>query len=248
MKTKIVLTSLAVSATVLAGGAFWACGNGDDNSSPVPQPEAGVDATVEASVAPDTGVVSPPVEAGADAGHPPPPVLGAQIDRLGRPAINTALIHGFDPDSGAAGAAKDSYNFDTDAGNWVPRWTPEMAKNLAILDSLDTTDAGSGCGNQPFAQNDAGAARYDTLAGVLANDRLWVNTASTTCTQYLAVELNATGFMANTDCGGRKLTYDVIQTTYSVASGVGLSGFGSGVSAVAAKTSGATFPYLAPPL
>jgi hypothetical protein len=179
-----------------------------------------------------------------------------QIDRFGRPAVNTALNHAFDPDASAAGAAKDLYNADTEAGAWAATYTPEIEKNLAILDSLDTSDAGNGCGNQPFANNDAGAARYSFLAGVLANDMMWVNTAATTCSQYLGVELLATGVLPNdggaeggptNQCGGRTLTYDVIQTTYSIVSGVGLSGFGSGVNAVASKVDGTTFPYLATP-
>jgi hypothetical protein len=213
-----------------------------------------VDAGKDTGSSPDSGT-----DAGsdADAGNPPPPVLGAQIDRFGRPAINTALNHSFDPDASSAGAAKDKYNADTDGGAWVAEYSPEFQKNLAILDSLDTTaDGGPGCGNQPFAQDDAGALRYATLAGVLANDKLWINTAATTCSQYLGVELIATGVLPNdggvdggptNECGGRMLSYDVIQTTYSIVAGVGLSGFGSGVSAVATKTSGTTFPYLAPP-
>ncbi len=191
----------------------------------------------------------------SDGGPPPPPVLGAQIDRFGRPAINTALNHSFDP-SAAAGTAKDTYNADTMESTWVASYKAEFAKNLAILDSLDTTATGNGCGNQLFAQPDAGAGRYDTFAGVLANDRMWVNTAATNCSQYFGVELIATGVLAadggpdggpTNECGGRKLTYDVIQTTYSAAALGAVSGFGSGVSAVPGKTNGTTFPYLAPP-
>ena len=217
----------------------------------------------DAGDAGDGGAVSEAGDAGdggsaadADAGPPPPPVLGPQIDRFGRPAVNTALNHAFDSNATTAGAAKDTYNADRDAGGWVSAYSPEIQKNLGILDSLDTTDAGGGCGNQPFAANDAGAARYATLGGVLADDRLWINTAATTCSKFLGVELIATGVIPadggvdggpTNECGGRTLSYDVIQTEYSVFSGVGLTGFGSGVSAVAAKTSGTTFPYLAPP-
>ena len=173
---------------------------------------------------------------------------GTPAADIGRPAINTALNHGFDGDASAAGAAKDTYNADKNPAGWVAAYQPQFAINLAILDSLDLTPDGGGCGNQPFAQDDAGANRYATLSTVLAGDTLWLNTAGTTCTTYLAVELNATGLLVNTDCGGRRISDDVIQTTYSVTSGVGLSGFGSGVSAIPAKTDGTTFPYLATPL
>jgi hypothetical protein len=191
-----------------------------------------------------------------DGGPPPPPTLGAQIDRFGRPAINTALNHSFDPGIAAAGTAKDMYNANAMESTWVASYKGEFAKNLAILDSLDTTATSNGCGNQLFAQPDAGAARYDTFASVLANDRMWVNTAATNCSQYFGVELIATGVLAadggpdggpTNECGGRKLTYDVIQTTYSAAALGAVSGFGSGVSAVPGKTNGTTFPDLAPP-
>jgi hypothetical protein len=71
-----------------------------------------------------------------------------------------------------------------------------------------------------------------------------VNTGSATCGQYLGVELNATGKVPNTDCGGRKLGYDVIDVTYTAAAGVD---FGDTIAADATKTGGATFPYLASP-
>jgi hypothetical protein len=274
MKKSILLSISGVLATASAGAILIACG---DDSGVSPVHEGGVTDGTSGDSAGDSTLSdsgnqtdsgnhpdsSPAMDAGADtspqsdasdaeAGPPPPPTLGAQIDRFGRPAINTALNHSFDPNATTAGMAKDIYNADTDAGGWVAAYSPEFQANLAILDSLDTTDAGNGCGNQPFANNDAGAARYATLGGVLAADKLWINTAATACSQYLAVELMATGVLPAPDggpgeCGGRKLTYDVIQTTYSIAAGVGLSGFGSGVSAVQAKVSGTTFPYLAPP-
>jgi hypothetical protein len=216
-------------------------------------PDADAASIGDAPAPSDAGDAAP--SDSGDGGPPPPPTLGAQIDRFGRPAINTALNHSFDSNSATAGTAKDTYNADNVESNWTS-YKAEFAKNLAILDSLDTTDTTNGCGNQLFAQADAGAGRYDTFAGVLANDRMWVNTAATNCSQYFGVELIATGVLAadagpdggpTNECGGRKLTYDVIQTTYSAAALGTVSGFGSGVSAVASKTSGTTFPYLAPP-
>jgi hypothetical protein len=244
----------AIGVVVLiTGSTLLACGNGDDSAVPAPVADA----------APDT-TTSPADGSGGDStvgegGTPLPPTLGAQIDRFGRPAINTTLNHSFDPDSDAAGIAKDMYNADNspDAATWVARYTPEFEKNLAILDSLDTTDAGTGCGNQIFAGPlDAGPARYGTLAGVLADDRLWINSAATACSQYLGVELIATGVLPGdagpdggptNECGGRKLTFDVVDTTYSAAIVGATSGVTDGVNAVPAKTSGMVFPYLAPP-
>src|SRR5271155_3264005 len=259
---KLLFSVVAVAAASWAGTSLIACGSSDDSSSHAPSPDGGMDATTssdasnpDASGSDSSAAADAAGDAGTtDGGIPLPPVLGVQIDRFGRPGINTALNHAFDSNAAEAGAAKDMYNADPDAGAWGTEYSAEIAKNLALLDSLDTSDAGNGCGNQPFANNDAGAARYATLAGVLANDKMWINTAATSCTQYLGVELLATGVLPSNpdggltnECGGRKLGFDVIQTTYSIAAGVGLSGFGSGVSAVTNKTSGTTFPYLAPP-
>jgi hypothetical protein len=38
------------------------------------------------------------------------PALGAQVDRMGRPAINTAANNTFNTNAVAADAAKDAYN------------------------------------------------------------------------------------------------------------------------------------------
>jgi hypothetical protein len=216
--------------------------------------DGGLDATVDSGAkgdaGPDATIGSDAGDAGPDANNdagpfPAPPVLGAEIDRFGRPAVNTALDHVFDSDSTSAGAAKSAYNADSDAGAWVSEYQSMFESNLAIYDSLDTNSAtDAGCGNQLLIgpSTDAGAARYGALAGVLADDRLWLNTGSTTCTTYLGVELGVTS-----DCGGRAPAYDVIMSTYSAVAGVpGFTGFGSGVSANPAKTDadgGASFPY-----
>jgi hypothetical protein len=231
--------------------------SGVDSATDTGTVDTGVDSgTDSGDAAPvDSGKDAGDAGDGGDAGIPAPPTLGAQIDRFGRPAINTALNHSFDSNAITAGTAKDMYNADTDGGaGWVAAYSLEFQKNLAILDSLDTTDAGTGCGNQIFANNDAGPARYATLAGVLANDRLWINTSTATCTQYLGVELTATGVLTNPDggavneCGGRKLNYPVIWTTYSAVAVGALSGVTDGLTGpVAAKTNGTTFPYLATP-
>lgn len=88
--------------------------------------------------------------------------------------------------------------------------------------------------------------RYATLAGALGDDRLWLNTAATTCGAYLAVEANATGVLPNMDCGGRTLAYDVIDVSYSVLATGMLSGVTDGV-AKPNDVDGEIFPYLAPP-
>jgi hypothetical protein len=220
--------------------------------------DAGPDATVDSGPTPDAGPDATldggdaAIDASDAAVFPAPPTLGIEIDRFGRPAVNTALDHTFDnSDGGAKGAAKDAYNANSDAGSWVAAYTAEFEKNLAIYDSLDTTADASGCGNQIFASPaaDAGPSRYSKLASVLADDRMWINTGSANCTQYLGVELVATGVLKAADggpadqCGGRTPGEDVIDTTYSAVAAGALSGVTDGVSANVAKTTVTSFPY-----
>lgn len=232
---RIALTTIAFVAS-LGLLSFAACSSDESTGGPE---DAGVDVH-------DTG----PADTGPqDAGPPLPPNLGTQIDRVGRPVITTMLIHAFDEEDASAGAARDAYNAQQDPTKWVEANRAEMQKNLAVLDGLDKGVNGGDCGNQLLSNTQIeGPARYTPLANMFADDRLWVNSSSSTCSQYMAVELNATELQANTDCGGRMLPYDVIDFMYSVTSGTGLNGLGDQVSAVAAKTNGTTFPYLADPL
>jgi hypothetical protein len=179
---------------------------------------------------------------------PPPdtvpavPTLGAMIDRQGRPAINPALIRTFDANTTTASATKDNYNKAAQT-HWST-FSGDIATSLAILDGLD-----SHCGNQLLAGNAATAGRYNTLAGVLADDQLFVNTASTTCGQYLAVEANAVNVVPNNDCGGRAPSYDVIDTSYSVLAAGALSGVGDDINADGDGNihSNTAFPFLGAP-
>ena len=177
--------------------------------------------------------------------NPPPPAVGAnQIDRMGRAGVNTALTNPFfDPNVASQEqmheATQDEYNGATDAAQWGTMFSAEIAGNLAILDGLDRV-----CGNQLLAGSSATAGRYNTLAGILADDQLYVNTASGTCNQYLAVEANAVG-ITNNDCGGRTPLEDTIDTTYSLLAAGALSGVGDGISADGDGHASLTaFPFL----
>ncbi len=248
------LTTLLVSLTAAAG--FMACG--DDNKPAVDAPKA-----------PDAFVPQ-------DAPAPPaPPALGAQIDRMGRPAINTALT-GPLADDPLKTAKKDAYNHAADAATWGatvvdPATTPprsvigEFARNMAIFDALDqglfpgtpastppgTTGPGNGCGNQVLHSATTG---YGTLATVLADDQLYVDTAKLTCNFYLSLEVEVAAQIPHSQCGGRTLFHDVVDTSYSLLS-AGVFGFnpatfapliGDGV-AVHADITPDTFPYLGVP-
>jgi hypothetical protein len=180
---------------------------------------------------------------GGSGGAGNPPALGTQIDRLGRPAINTAITDPFDANATTHGSKQDMYNAATPAAAKTT-FEASFEANLAILDSLDTV-----CGNQFAAdKTKTDATRYKALADVFLDDQLYVDTSSATCAVYLGVEANATGIIPNTDCGGRTLTEDVIDESYSLLAIGMTSGVTDGVSAddhVAAQTT--TFPFLAPP-
>lgn len=239
MNTKLYIGLFASSLLAFAG--FTGCsddtstGSGGSTGS-----TSGSDTTATTGAGGST-TTSSSSGTGGSSMAPPAPMLGAQIDRFGRPAINTALNKAFAPDAMVANKAKDAYNADVDAAKWAATYSAEFSGNLAILDSLDTT-----CGNQILAGGMPVAGRYTTLAGALGDDRLWLKTDAMACSTYLAVEANATGLLANEDCGGRKLDYDVIDTTYSALAIGAFTGVGDGIPADA-KTKGAMFPYLAGP-
>jgi hypothetical protein len=180
---------------------------------------------------------------------PPPPAinLDEQIDRMGRAGINTAATAPFFRETVVEeqelhDEVSDAYNSASDPAEWGNEFGDEIAANIAILDSLDTV-----CGNQLLAGSAAVPGRYDALAGVLADDQLYVNTDSGTCAQYLAVEGDAVG-ITNDDCGGRTPLHDTIDVTYSVVAVGGLTGVGDGIAVDADGTASLTvFPYLDAP-
>jgi hypothetical protein len=223
-----------VAATVMSV-AGYGCGDDDDAVS---KPDTGTG--TETSTSPEASTPE------TSTGNPAAPTLGAQIDRMGRPAVNTALNNAFEADDAKAGAAKNAYNANNTPSGWPTAFTPELAGNLAVYDGLDRT-----CGNQAAASADPAATtnvlKYGGLAGVLADDKLWLNTAGASTGSYLSVELDATGIAKNTDRGGRTLPMDVIDVTYSALAAGVLEGVTDGIAADPVKTSGTTFPYLAAP-
>jgi hypothetical protein len=175
-----------------------------------------------------------------DAGIPAPPTLGVEIDRVGRPFVTMLLNHGFDQPGPMVNVARDAWNADAYDMGWVSFWSGTISASLAVLDGFDGV-----CGNQAFAGT-LGPGRYVPLADVVADDRLWLNSAGTVSTTYLGVEFNAVGLLPNTDVGGRKLNYDSVDTMLSLFIVGRLTGVGDGVSPDI-DTQGTTFPYLAAP-
>jgi hypothetical protein len=196
----------------------------------------------------DTGAITPDMAASM---FPQAPTIGAlQIDRMGRAAVNTALTDPFYTDKTMHDAALDAYN-KAAPSEWAG-YTDKFAGALAVLDGLDGI-----CGNQPLADAsgaDASAkSEYGTLAGILANDMLLVDTRVATCDptkNYLAVEVGVITNTTPASCGGRTPLDNAIDVTYAALSG----GLLSGVSVVNGATKDAdanaatlTFPFLGAP-
>ena len=166
-----------------------------------------------------------------------------RIDRMGRPFVaNTLLgVAPFSTDD-ASGQRRQQYN-EASSGN-ATQFVPDLEKALAFQDSLD-----GNCGNQVLAQPQDVAARYEALASVFADDRLWVDSSSHLCTQFFAVELaNVAGRKsAATDCGGRAPTYDAPNTWRSLLIAGTPSGVSDGLHQDEHPPSATEFPFLAPP-
>lgn len=185
--------------------------------------------------------------------QPPPakPALGTQLDRLGRGTINVAVTDPFDLSPDGRDKTRDAYNKDGNEAGWAAAWAPKIQNVLPIYDGADGT-----CGNQLAADmTKTDKARYLPLAGVLADDRLYVDTSYNTCDFYLAVEANFLGVQVP-QCGGRTPNHDVVDEMYTFAT-AGLGGFMNGMFAVTDgvpkdNDGGAanltTFPFLADPL
>jgi len=198
---------------------------------------------------------------------PAVPVLGVQMDRLGRPAINTALNHAFDGTT-AAGPAKDAYNQDGSPGGWTTQYVAPFMTSLGFIDALDSTAVTDGCGTQveyngtPQGGGTPTAMSYGTIATVLANDQLFLDTTHydlaceipSSHANYLAVEFNYVTGLPESTCGGRAPTNDVIDASYT-ALAIGIAGFSPTDFAAAfgdgagphADVSNDTFPFLGAP-
>lgn len=236
--------------------ALAACGDDGGNSQPTTSESTGSSSTGAATSGMEstgsrqtsttgTETTDNPGDGTSSSGGAPvgprgaPPALAAQIDRAGRAAISTATIETFQTDARIVATEKDGYNAASPDA-WAD-YIPQMMTSLAILDALDAT-----CGNQLLA--DAGDERYAFLAGVLSDDRLWVNTESRTCGVYLGVEAEAIGAVPEGagGCGGRSPADDVIERSYSVLAAGILDGIDDGV----AEDDGAvtdSFPFLGAP-
>ena len=165
-----------------------------------------------------------------------------QIDRMGRPLTGNTLLATLGPDD-VSDRLKEEYNRATPQS--AEKFIPEIEKGLAVYDGFDGK-----CGNQLLADATARPAdRYRNLAAMLADDRLWVNSASSVCTQLFAVELaNLAGQSAlRGDCGGRTLNYNSVNVYRSLLVNGTSVGVDDGVDHDERQHSDTVFPFLAAP-
>lgn len=165
-----------------------------------------------------------------------------QIDRAGRPLTGNALLAPLGPEE-LSDRLKEQYNESTPATSAL--FIPEIEKSLALYDGYDGK-----CGNQlMIAAGAVPAQRYRPLAALLADDRLWVNSATSVCTQLFAVEMASTkgGERFKGDCGGRTPNYDASNVYRSLLATGASSGIDDGVHGDDQRHSASVFPFLAAP-
>jgi hypothetical protein len=178
---------------------------------------------------------------------PTPPTIGAQIDRMGRAGINTALTDPFFDETSTTATAmhhakQDQYNQASDPTMWL-QFSSEITASLGVFDALDDV-----CGNQ-LAFGALNMPAYTTLTTVLTNDELAVFSGTASCTNYLAVEAATLGGSTPTDCGGRTPLENTVDVTFGVlAAFPPPPGITNGITSDATPGISTTaFPYLAPP-
>jgi hypothetical protein len=170
-------------------------------------------------------------------------LAGKPLDRMAQPFVGNTLlgVAPFSPDD-ASGVLRQEYNEARPAT--AARFIAGLQKGLAFQDSLDGK-----CGNQLLAGPKDSTSRYLRLAKLFADDRLWVNSASSVCTQFFAVELaNLAGKQSLiNDCGGRAPTYDTSNVWRSLLIAGTTTGITDGLHQDEHPPSATVFPFLAPP-
>ncbi|WP_340313603.1 hypothetical protein [Rhizorhabdus argentea] len=167
------------------------------------------------------------------------------LDRMARPFVANTLLGDapFSADE-PSGAEREAFNSVGKAGE--PHYAALIEKSLAFQDSLDGK-----CGNQLLADKaSASPARYQALARMFADDRLWVNSAAPVCDQLFAVELAALARLDayGRDCGGRSPVLDMPNMWRSLlVTGTTQDTPWDGLRGDEHPPSAAVFPFLAPP-
>ncbi|MGH8079491.1 MAG: hypothetical protein ACREP7_02875 [Lysobacter sp.] len=165
-----------------------------------------------------------------------------QIDRAGRTLTGNALLGTLDGEA-VSDALKERYNAATPADGG--QFAAEIEKGLGLYDGFD-----GHCGNQLLADAKAEPQdRYRALALLLADDRLWIDSAYSVCAQPFAVELaQAAGRKAyRRDCGGRTPNVGAINVYRSLLVDGRTDSVDDGLSGDEKQHSISQFPFLARP-
>jgi len=165
-----------------------------------------------------------------------------QLDRMGRPLTGNAMLAPLAPDD-VSDNLKERYNQSTPSTS--AQFVPEIEKTLGLYDGFDGK-----CGNQLLADRAVESPlRYQAMAELLADDRLWVNSESTLCLQFFAVELASLAGKGELtiDCGGRTPNYDAVDVYRSVLATGTIKGVDDGVDRDERQHSISEFPFLASP-
>jgi hypothetical protein len=174
---------------------------------------------------------------------PAMPPLGGPIERTARPLIKNALVGGPLDSDAVRFRRREAYNRVQRTG-WM-QFSRDIERNLGLYDGFDGR-----CGNQWLADTKGDPrTRYRKLATLLADDRVWVNSASTTCTQFLAVEFTSLGESGALpgDCGGRTPNYDASNIFRSLLMDGTSNGGVDGLTHDEKNHSTTVFPFLAAP-
>jgi hypothetical protein len=165
-----------------------------------------------------------------------------RIDRAARPLTGNALLAPL----GSADIADDlKERYNEAEPKTAAVFIAPIEEALGLYDGYDGR-----CGNQWLVDRKAAPEhRYRTLATLLADDRLWVDSASKVCTQLFAVErAHLSGEHAlDHDCGGRTPNYDAANTCRSLLATGTPVGIDDGVHRDEREHSSTVFPFLAAP-
>ena len=175
-----------------------------------------VDLDVVTAGGPLLGIWATTVVRGHTPGHARELPAGVAIDLMGLALTGNMLLGTFDSGEDSD-RLKSQYN-RSEPDDWA-MFAPALAKNLALYDGFDGR-----CGNAWKAAGARSAARYARLAVLLADDRLWVNSAERVCGHYLAVESGI-----RHDCGGRTPQHDAVDVFRSLLSRGRVEGLPDGV-------------------
>lgn len=165
-----------------------------------------------------------------------------QIDRAARPLTGNALLGTIAPEE-VSNALKEQYNAATPATS--AKFIPEIQKGLGLYDSFDGQ-----CGNQLLAnKSEKSSQRYRAMATLLADDRIWVNSESKSCSQFFAVELSQLAGRKDLkdDCGGRTPLYNASNIYRSLLVDGSTNGVDDGIVRDEREHSASVFPFLAAP-